>query len=308
MSVPAHRCQNWALSSTPASVASEPCTARSRQPRNQCSATGSRPAGLLGGFQLVVIVFALALNLGAEAVKALMRSFCPGQSHVAHGAAQAAVAVVKRVQGDQPQVGQPGFDEGVALRGGFKPVKKAWVCAGRVAAGGASKCTFSRPTGPDTTRMGPLASVRHAATVMRAPAVAGRGTARHASQTGARRSGLVKVAGGVQHHVHHAVHMPVAGARAPHRAPACGPRRSARHPGPAARPSMALVVMTSRQHLQVAWSLRQPQLRHAPGQHAPCAVHLLSGAARAAASKSGSANRAIARGSGAWGGRWWRMR
>lgn len=75
------------------------------------------------------------------------------------------------MQGNQPQVGQPGFDDGVARQGGFKPVKEGLGLRGQSAAGGASKCTFSLPISsvfwPDTTCMGPLASVRHAATVMR---------------------------------------------------------------------------------------------------------------------------------------------
>ena len=131
------------------------------------AATGSRPAGLLGGFQLVVIVFALALNLGAEAVKALMRSFCPGQNHVAHGAAQAAVAVVKRVQVTSHRWASPALmrasPSGAASNQSKRPgfARAGWRQVGLQSA------LSPFPQGPDTTCMGPLASVRHAATVMR---------------------------------------------------------------------------------------------------------------------------------------------
>ena len=49
--------------------------------------------------------------MGAEAIEPLRRAFGAYQRHVAHGPADAAVAVVKRVQGDQPEVGKARFEK-----------------------------------------------------------------------------------------------------------------------------------------------------------------------------------------------------
>ena len=88
--------------------------------------------------------------------------------------------------------------------------------------------------------------------------------------------GLVKVAGGVQHHVHHAVHMPVAGCQGSNIEP-----QLAGHGGAHGVQVQPLAFNGAggddflRQHLQGGLvPLRQPQRCHAPGQHALCAVHL----------------------------------
>lgn len=92
----------------------------------------------LRGFQLLVVVLALVLDLCAQAVKALAAAFGARQRHVAHRAADAAVAVVKRVQRDQPQVDQPSVDECVAGARRVEPVQNAVVSCARRLAGGAS--------------------------------------------------------------------------------------------------------------------------------------------------------------------------
>ena len=101
---------------------------------------------------MVVILFAFALYLGAQAVETLTnivpprsaaarvaapqggsralgrpgsaRPFSSVQCHVAYGAADSAIAVVKRMQGNQPQMSQPCMYERIGLRPGIKPLKK----------------------------------------------------------------------------------------------------------------------------------------------------------------------------------------
>ena len=92
--------------------------------------------------------------------------------------------------------------------------------------------------------------------------------------------GLVKVAGGVQNHVHHAVHMAVAGCTNFLFLADVEPQLAG-HGGAHSIQVQPLALNGAggddflRQHLQGGLvALRQPQRCHAPGQHALCAVHL----------------------------------
>ena len=190
----------------------------------------------------------------------------------------------KRVQGDQPQVGQaPLMMASPAGATSGKPVKKkAWVCAGRVAAGGL-QVHLLPPRGRTPGS--------HGAAGIGAPR--GHGDARAPAVAGGEQGGVpTKQALGVRGWSScvwrpaprpPAVHMPVAGCPGRLcRGPACGPRRKRTASRSSRSPSMALVVMTSCvSTCRVAWSrCASPKVGHAPGQVALCAVHFSQGRPR----------------------------
>ena len=66
---------------------------------------------LLRLLQDVVIGVALLPDLRRHAVEALRAVFRARQSHVGDGARDAAVAVIERVDGHEPEMGEPGFQD-----------------------------------------------------------------------------------------------------------------------------------------------------------------------------------------------------
>ena len=79
---------------------------------------------LLGSFQDVVIGGALLLDLGRHAVEALRTVFGACQSHIGDGPRQAAVAVVERMDGHQPEVRLACFQHGVNGGRRVEPVQE----------------------------------------------------------------------------------------------------------------------------------------------------------------------------------------
>ncbi len=80
---------------------------------------------LLGTFQNVVVGLAFPLDLRRQAVETLGAAICAGKKQIANGACDTAVAVVERVQGDEPQMGKPRLDQRRLVRCAVGPVKKA---------------------------------------------------------------------------------------------------------------------------------------------------------------------------------------
>jgi hypothetical protein len=74
--------------------------------------------------QTIVILFALALNLGRQAVKALRGLFSARQRHVAHGTRDPSIAILKRMDSHKPQVGKTCFDDRVVLVVQVEPIQE----------------------------------------------------------------------------------------------------------------------------------------------------------------------------------------
>ena len=131
---------------------------RAQEPRQPA---GDVERALLRPLQHVVVVLALALDLRGQAVEPLRAAIGARQEQIADGARDAAVAVVEGMQRDEPQVREAGLDRAQARRCRRSPKPgNASISVGSVSAGGASKCTLRRPTGPETTCIGPSASLR----------------------------------------------------------------------------------------------------------------------------------------------------
>ncbi len=75
-------------------------------------------------FEDVVVPGALVADLGGHAVEALRAAFGSGKGHVGDGAGDAAVAVVEGVDGDEPEVGLRGFEDGVDGGGRVEPFQE----------------------------------------------------------------------------------------------------------------------------------------------------------------------------------------
>ena len=162
---PAQRCQKRALTSTASSVVRvvDGPAERGQEPREpfrDVERAALRP------LQHVVIGVALALDLRRQAVEAL-RTAVAREDQIPERTRNPAAAVVERMERDEPQMGEAGPDQQGFDRLGIEPREKARDLAGEGAAGGASKCTRCRPIGPDTTCIGPVASVRQPPTVIR---------------------------------------------------------------------------------------------------------------------------------------------
>ena len=69
---------------------------------------GDNQRCFLGVVQNVVVGLALALDLRRQAVEALGAAIRTGQEQIAERTCDAAVAIIERVQGDPPQMREPG--------------------------------------------------------------------------------------------------------------------------------------------------------------------------------------------------------
>lgn len=81
------------------------CTEEPRQPVSHVE------RAFLRAFEGVVVVLALTLDLRRQAVEASRTAVGASKKQVAHGARDASVSVVERVQRDQPQMREAGFYE-----------------------------------------------------------------------------------------------------------------------------------------------------------------------------------------------------
>ena len=97
--------------------------------------------------QDVVIFLVLQPDLRRHAVEALRAVLRAGQRHISDSARDAAVAVFKRVDGDEPEMREAGFQDRIDRVLAFEPLQEACISLLRRFAFGASKCTFSFPTG-----------------------------------------------------------------------------------------------------------------------------------------------------------------
>ena len=77
-----------------------------------------------------------------RAIEAVDRAFSSGQCHVTHGTADAAIAVVKRVQGHQPQMRQPSVHQRITRRIGVEPFQKRGCLCGQGVGGRCLKMHF----------------------------------------------------------------------------------------------------------------------------------------------------------------------
>lgn len=91
---------------------------------NQDSQGVMSGVALLRRFQHVVIGFAFGADLRGHAVEPLSGPFRARQRKIGNGAGNAPVAIVKRVDGDEPQVRDPGFQDGIRRRC-LEPVEEA---------------------------------------------------------------------------------------------------------------------------------------------------------------------------------------
>ncbi len=86
---------------------------------------------LLGALQDVVVGLALALDLRRKAVEALGATIRAGQEQVADGTRDAAISIIKRVQGNEPQVGDPALTSGGSSDALLAQTKKRSVSVSR---------------------------------------------------------------------------------------------------------------------------------------------------------------------------------
>ena len=115
-------------------------------------------------------------------------------------------------------MGQSGFDDGVARWGGFKPVKKSLGLRRQGGGGRGFKVHIFSAHIVNVLAGDHLhgaagigAPCGHGDAC--APAVAGGEQCRVPAKQALGREGLVKVLGGVEHHVHHTVHVAVCGGK-----------------------------------------------------------------------------------------------
>jgi len=80
---------------------------------------------LLGALQDVVVRVALPLDLRRQTVEALGTSIGAGQEQVADRAGDAAIAIVERMQSDEPQVGESRVDQRRLVGNGVRPLEKS---------------------------------------------------------------------------------------------------------------------------------------------------------------------------------------
>ena len=171
---------------------------------------------LLRLFEDAVVVAPLLPDLRRHAVEPLRAALRSRQRHIGNRPRDPSVAVVERMDRDEPEMApaQPS----TPARWSTSPLnhsRKRRISSSRRAAAGASKCTRSRPTGPDTTCIGPVRSSRHAPTVIRVHPAApvGNSDACHANSRSAV-SGCVVLLRRVEHHLDHAFDVAIDGRQA----------------------------------------------------------------------------------------------
>lgn len=121
-----------------------------------------QPAGdveqpFLGSFQATVIAAAVGKDAGRQCVEADRLRLRLGQGEIGECAGEAAIAVVERVQSDEPQMGDAGTQQRVQRGVGARAAnqsRKAASWASRPSRGGASKWTVGRSSLPETTCIG----------------------------------------------------------------------------------------------------------------------------------------------------------
>ena len=122
-SSPACSCQNRAFRSTTDNVASafEGTVQAAEKPLHPC---GNVERALLGLLQDAVIIVSFDLDLGGHAVepfRALLRA-CKRQ--VGDCTGDSTVAIIERVDGHEPEMGQRGFDHGIVRARPVEPDQK----------------------------------------------------------------------------------------------------------------------------------------------------------------------------------------
>ncbi len=121
----------------------------------------------LRALKALVIGFPLDADLRGHAVETLRASLRTRQRHVGDRTRDASVAILERVDGDEPEMGDGGENDRVDAARCVEPRQEGthlrWQGARRPAP---SKWTCSRPTGPETTCIGPDSAVRQAPTVI----------------------------------------------------------------------------------------------------------------------------------------------
>ena len=165
---------------------------------------------LLGPLQDVVVSLAFALDLRRQTVEALRAALGACQQQVADGPGDTAIAIVERVQRDEPQMAEPRFDQWWFVRWPVQPVEEA---AG-----------FGLQTlGVGRLEMHPLATDGsghhlHRTTGIVAPAadldlgktgVAGRKQRGMPAEQSRLRDSCLAVGRGIQHHLDHALDVPI---------------------------------------------------------------------------------------------------
>ena len=86
---------------------------------------GDVAIALLSLLQNVVVFLLQNLHFVGHTVEALDGVFATGQEHIRDGSGDTAVAIVEGVDGDEPQVGDAGFEDGVCAIIGVYPVDEA---------------------------------------------------------------------------------------------------------------------------------------------------------------------------------------
>ena len=89
-----------------ARIVSAPSKARSRQPKNQSQPGRDVEVAFLGRLEDVVVGVAFLPDLRRHAVEALRALLRARERHVGDRARDAAVAIVERMDGDEPEMGE----------------------------------------------------------------------------------------------------------------------------------------------------------------------------------------------------------
>ena len=85
---------------------------------------GEVEVALLGRLQHIVVGFALALDLRRHAVEPLRTALGAGQCQVRDGPRDPSVAVLERMDGDEPKMGDRRFDDRIDGQGALEPIQE----------------------------------------------------------------------------------------------------------------------------------------------------------------------------------------
>lgn len=113
-----------------------------------------------------VVVPSFPLNLCRKTVGSLRPAICTGQKKVAERTSDAAVAVFEGVQRDEPQLREASLQDGMICRVGVHSVDHACQLSLNPSRGWSFEVNRRRPSGPETTCIGLLASSRSIPTRM----------------------------------------------------------------------------------------------------------------------------------------------
>src|SRR6202795_3155517 len=164
----------------------------------------------LRALQDVVVTAAFRLDLSRQAVETLRTAIGAGEQQVAYRPGDTAVAVVERMQRNEPQMRQPRLENGRRVGVVIGPLEKPCCLAVETPSGGGSEMTPRTPDGPRHNLHGAMRVVAPCAGLYpRHTAEAGRKQSRVPSEQALPGQRGIAMRGSVEHHFNHTLYMPV---------------------------------------------------------------------------------------------------